>query len=153
MVYEEHQSFVAMYVMAGAVLIALVLTAFFAGADLRVISPSDRNGMLIAAAAILVVLWGFSRLNVIVTTTEFRFGFPAWHRCVPLSSIEVGDTVPIRLWYGLGIHYAGGMWVYNARLGRGVMVTIKGTRHLIGSNDPERLQAALLQVAPRRSGA
>jgi hypothetical protein len=103
------------------------------------------GGLLLVA----LLLWGFLELTVVVTATELRFGFPFWRRRVPLSSVAVGEIVSLRFWYGLGIHRAPRGWVFNARFGRGVEIFANGVRYLIGSNDPEQLQAVLYRVAPR----
>lgn len=152
-IHEEHQSFVIMRIMALAVVLALGVTAILVNWKQGVTDPNEVWSLALVGVMILLALWGFSSLRVTVTNTELRFGYPIWHRRVPVSQIQVGDVVRIPFWYGIGLHYVGRMWVYNARLGRGVMITIKGRRYLIGSDDPERLQAALLQVAPPRNHA
>ncbi|HEY3294893.1 MAG TPA: hypothetical protein VGL38_05610 [bacterium] len=152
-VYEEHQSFWLLNVIALVVAVGLVATALLSGVDPSKSRPEDLAS--IAAALVLAIgaMWGFSRLNIAVTTTDFRFGFLIWHRRVPADRVQVGEIAHIPMWYGIGLHFVGGQWVYNAKLGRGVQVVINGRRYLIGSDNPERLQAALLQVAPRRSKA
>ena len=152
-IYREHQSFwllnVIVLVVACALVLMAALTGTFPGNIHADAVPALVGGLLVAALA----LWGFSRLNVKISATDVQFGFPIWHRRIPVSAIYVGEIVRIPLWYGIGLHYAGGMWVYNARLGRGLIIAINGKRYLIGSDNPERLQAALLQVAPRRKPA
>jgi hypothetical protein len=150
-IYEEHQSFWVLNVIVILFAIGLVLAVVLTGANPAAMKPEDLYSTLGALGLAAFALWGFSRLNLMVSTTEFRFGFPIWHRRVAVSRIQVGEITRIPLWYGIGLHFVGGMWVYNARLGRGVMVVIGGRRYLIGSEHPEQLQAALLQVAPRRS--
>jgi len=149
-VYEEHQSFRVLIVIAAVAGAGLILTAAVAGAGFGQMAPQDKLSAAFAVLLVVAALWGFSRLNTIVSTTELRFGFPVWHRRVALGKVTVGEVTKIPLWYGIGLHYVGGLWVYNARLGRGVIVVVDGRRYLIGSETPERLQAALLQVAARR---
>jgi hypothetical protein len=152
-IYEEHQSFRLLNFIVLAAAAALVLTVVLTGVDLSKIEPDDLARIFGGVAVAAVVLWGFSRLDVTVSSTEFRFGFPLWHRRVAVAELQAGEVVRIPIWYGIGLHFVRGVWGYNARFGRGVTVVIKGRPYLIGSDDPERLQAALFQVTTRRNKA
>lgn len=101
-----------------------------------------------AALLDLIVLSGFARLSIVVTPTELRFGLPIWTKRFALSDVTVGEVEKISLAAGIGIHWMGKYWVYNARLGRGVRLTARGTNYLLGSRDPEKLMRALQQVLP-----
>jgi hypothetical protein len=142
-VYEEHQSFRLLNIITVVVAAVLLLTVYLTGANPLDMDPEALISTLAAIGIAALALWGFSRLSVTVTATEFQFGFPIWHRKMPLSQIQVGAVVHIPFWYGIGVHYIRGMWVYNAKLGRGLEITVGGKRYLIGSDQPERLQAAL----------
>ncbi|MBI5059745.1 hypothetical protein HZB60_08200 [candidate division KSB1 bacterium] len=107
------------------------------------------GGLLLIA----LFLWGFLELRVVITMSEVRFGFPFWRKRFPLKAVSVGDVVQLTVWNGIGIHRVARGWVFNARFGRAVEIFAGGVRYLIGSNDPERLQAALLRAAPRRGRA
>lgn len=104
--------------------------------------------MIVFSILLAIVLWGFTALNIVVTPTELRFGFPIYRKRFPLERVEVGDVERIALIAGIGIHFWAGKWVYNARFGLGVNIKRGRSRYLLGSNQPEQLQNALLQLVP-----
>lgn len=111
--------------------------------------PYGAAAMVLFAVAFAFVLWGFTVFSVVVTPTELRFGFPIFRKRFPLGEVEIGDVERIGLMAGIGIHLWNRKWVYNARLGRGVNIRHGRFQYLVGSNEPEQLQNALLQVRPR----
>ena len=146
-IYEEKQT---MYLRVPIVALVVAVTLFGAWQTRDV--PLATAIMLLASLAFAAALWGLTQLKVIVTPTEIRFGFPFFRKRFPLAKIRVGDVTKIAFLAGLGIHFWGGRWVFNARFGRGVLITSGRFEYLIGSDHPERLQAALMQVVPRAVG-
>jgi hypothetical protein len=149
-IHEERQSFTLMYIIAVFAAAVIVTAAWSLNASAGRTDPTAMATLAFAAVMAGIAIWGFSRLTVTITPTELRFGYPVWHRRAPVTQLIVGDIVPIPFWYGIGLHFVRGMWVYNAHLGRGVVLWLGNNKYLIGSDHPERLQSALLQVAPRR---
>ena len=152
-IYEERQSSVLFYAVVFGLILAFGVIGVYMGARIGISRPGDVARILVAFVLSLFVLWGFSRQTVTVTRTELRFGFPIWRKRIPISEVQVGEVVRIPFWYGIGIHFIGRAWVYNARLGRGLRITVGRKRYIIGSHNPERLQSALLQVAKREDNA
>jgi len=142
--YQEKQTLPLRGLYVAVVVAALV----FAGWQTH---ETPESPLILTIVALLagLALWGFSTLHVIVTSVEIRFGFPLLRRRIPIHELTVGDVERIPLLAGMGVHYWGGRWVYNARFGRGVELLSGKRRYLVGSDTPERLQAALLQVRPR----
>jgi len=152
-IYEERQNFALLRMIALVAALVIGGTAYITNSKSGFTDPSEAWSLAFIAAMLLVVVWGFSRMSTTVNSAFLQFGFPVWHKRVEVSRIHVGEIKRIPMWYGLGIHYVVGIWVYNVHLGRGVVIAVDGRRYLIGSSDPERLQSALLQVAPRRENA
>ncbi len=152
-IHEERQSSLLFFSM----LIAFILAFGIIGTHLMTRTGEINNGavggFILAVILAVIVLWSFSRFTVVVTPKELRFGFPIWRKRIPISSARVGEIVRIPFWYGIGIHFIGRTWVYNARLGRGLRISVAKTKYLIGSDNPERLQSTLLQIAKREDGA
>ncbi len=145
-VFEERQA-----IRWVPLLILLAVAVAFVGTlQQKELRQSDVIGLSITPLAGLLAAFGFSRMITIVTVSELRFGFPFWRKRLALTEVAVGEIETIKFWYGIGIHGIGGMWVYNAHLGRGVKVRAGNTTYLIGSREPERLQNALMQHARRR---
>ena len=105
--------------------------------------------MVLFAAAFGVIWLGFTTFSIVVTPTELRFGFPIFRKRFPLTTVQVGDVDKIGFLAGIGIHFWAGKWVYNARFGSGVNITHGRVRYLLGSNQPEHFQSALMQLVPR----
>lgn len=69
---------------------------------------------------------------------------PFWRRRVPLSSIastRIETWRPLRDYGGWGLRVGRDATLYNMRGNRGVRVELDGRDIVIGSDDPERLQA------------
>ncbi len=114
--------------------------------------PYGAATMIFFALVFALVIWGFTVFSIVVTPTELRFGFPLFRKRFALSELEIGDVEKIGLLAGIGIHFWNRKWVYNARLGRGVNLTHGRYHYLVGSEQPEQLQSALMQLIPRRMG-
>jgi hypothetical protein len=117
------------------------------------IREHEWQSVMMAGLALIMggVIWGLTQLSIEVSPDELRFGFPFWRKRFPADRIEVGGAETISLAAGIGIHYWRGRWVYNSRLGRGVVVKAGKITYLLGSDHPERLQSALLMIAKRKA--
>jgi hypothetical protein len=111
--------------------------------------PFESVIMILFALLFAVILYGFTEFSVVITPTELRFGFPIYRKRFRLTEISVGDIEKIAVLAGIGIHFWNRKWVYNARYGRGVNIRHGRFLYLLGSDQPEQLQHALLQSAPR----
>jgi hypothetical protein len=89
----------------------------------------------------------FSSLTVTVRDGQFSgwFGPGVIKRTVPLSAIAHVEPVTTTIWNGWGIHLTARGWLYNIAGRKAVFVTMRdGKRFLVGTDEPERLTAALL---------
>jgi hypothetical protein len=144
--YEEKQTFAPRSLI---IVIAIVIAALGLWLG-HAVTPE----MILTTAVVLVIagviLWGFSSFRVRITPSELQFGFPFYTKHVPYDQLHLGDIAPIPFWYGMGIHFIRGMWVWNARVGRGVRIDVGRAKYLIGSDHPERLQSALMERTAKR---
>ncbi|RPH92838.1 hypothetical protein EHM69_11905 [candidate division KSB1 bacterium] len=144
--YEEKQSFFL------RPLFVLIIFAILLWGAWDVHETPLHSVMLIGMAFLsALIFWGFSELRSKVTATEFIFGFPFYKKRIPLDQLTVGGVQRISFGAGVGIHFWRGSWLYCARFGRGVEISVDDTKYLIGSDHPEMLQAALLQRASPRA--
>jgi hypothetical protein len=144
--YEEKQTFALRNLI---IVVAVVIAVMGVWLGTRMTAHDVGIGALCLTWAV-IIFWGFSSMKVMVTPTMLRFGFPFYMKRVPLDKLKVGEIAPLSFWYGMGIHYIRGMWVWNARLGHGVRIDVGRTKYLIGSDHPERLQAALMERTRQR---
>jgi hypothetical protein len=91
-----------------------------------------------------------TRLDIVVTPTRLTFGLPIFKKNFALTALEVGGIEKISWLAGIGIHRWRSHWVFNAHFGRGVRLKAGRTYYLLGSEQPERLLAALQQAVPTR---
>lgn len=99
---------------------------------------------VLAVFAILLVL--FSSLTVVVDDEALRIAFGpglvryAWS----LDCVRAWRAVRNPWWYGWGIHFTPGGWLYNVSGSEAVEVVFSdGRRRRIGTDDPAGLMAAL----------
>lgn len=130
-------------------LLAVVFGCFVAIVLMYKMPPPVAAFVLLNGLAVTLLVWSFTKLNIIVTPSEIRFGFAIYRKRFAAENVLVGDIEQIPTAAGIGVHRYRNRWVINARMGRGVALLNGKTRYLIGSNQPERLHAALLQVAKR----
>jgi hypothetical protein len=111
--------------------------------------PAAPGGLLIGILAMCGFL--FSSLTIRVTDRALRwhFGPGLIHKEVPLVEIERVEVTETTLLQGWGVHYMSRRWVYNVSGFRAVAVRLKnGKEFLLGTDEPEKLQAAIRQVLP-----
>ena len=149
--YEENQWFASwVYVMLAGVAVSFSLAVWLAAA------PGDTGAWYLHAA----ILAGLMLVaNVLFLTTRagngelyIRFGvfFPLYRKRIPLSEISEVRCVTYRPLVnagGWGIRFGrfeGALcWFYNARGNQGVFFQTPKYRCIVGSQDPEHLEAAL----------
>jgi hypothetical protein len=88
----------------------------------------------------------FSSLTIQITDRELRwqFGPGLIRKEVPLHEIERAEVIETTFLQGWGIHYTFRGWLYNVSGFQAVAVRLKnGKQFLLGTDEPERLQAAL----------
>jgi hypothetical protein len=108
-------------------------------------------GVLVFAFLIAALVHSFMILRVSITTTTLEFGFRLFSPEISFADIEETAVVSIPIAAGIGIHYHQYTWVYNAKFGQGLKVKTSKKQYIIGSDTPEKLQAALLGTMPRKT--
>ncbi|MFO1415071.1 MAG: hypothetical protein U1F10_14425 [Burkholderiales bacterium] len=97
----------------------------------------------------------FPTLTVTVDDEELRlsFGLGIVRTAVPLADIAGVDRVRVRVWWGWGLHWTPGGWLYNIGGRDAVKVAVRrGRGVLVGSDDADRLFDALAaRVAATRT--
>lgn len=84
---------------------------------------------------------------------QVSFGVGIVGTSVPLAEIVAVDRVIVRVWWGWGLHWTPGGWLYNIG-GRGaVKVTVqRGRGVIVGSDDADGLYEALAaRITARRT--
>ena len=119
-----------------------------------VAAAATRNlGPLVLVAILLVILSQFSRLTTVVSDDAFEcwFGSGFIRRRIPLEGIKAASVVRHRWFYGFGIRLTPRGWLWNVS-GLGIVeLTLGNGRHFsVGSDEPERLAAALSQSLDAR---
>ena len=131
---------------------AIVTSLFIATAGALVLGfalPVARYLPLGAAFLFAVCAFIFSSLTIEVTDRSLRwwFGPGLLKKEVPLHTIQDVKTGKSRLADGWGIHYTGKGKLYNASGYPMIIVDIAaGPPFMLGTDEPERLQAAILDA-------
>jgi hypothetical protein len=147
LLFEERQSLCWRYILPVLVLTAYI--SYFVTTNPQM-HDADRLMVRIIALLGLVAAAGFSSMRTRVTREALHFGFPLWRKRAKLTALTVEGIEPMKLWYGIGVQWMGGMWIYTVHMGEGVKVRINGRPYLIGSRDPVQLQQVLLRLARDR---
>lgn len=142
------------YLMLSVTLVVLVFFAWLQMAA-RTEAPSYDSGsnFLITAimALILFILASFSMLAVVIDGQflKIRFGSGIFRKKFLLSEIVAVKKVKNHWYYGWGIRawFCPKMWIFNVSGFDAVELTMKnGKVYRIGTDEPEKLEAALKQV-------
>lgn len=109
--------------------------------------PEAVIAVLGAMVIIVTIVYGFSRLTVVVGPAELRARFTwGWpNRVVPLAELSRYNHVRNKWWYGLGVRLApNGAWIFSVWGLDAVELELKSGKKLrIGTDDPDRLIAAI----------
>jgi hypothetical protein len=128
---------------------ALIVIVAMAGAVLCLgLAAVTPNGAFLALAAFVLigVAIVFSSLTIEIDETQllWHFGPGLIRKSVALADIEHSEPVRTCWTSGWGIHRTAHGWLYNVAGRDAVVVRLKNTRQfLLGSDEPERLDAAL----------
>ncbi len=156
-VCRHHRNVQYEHTQAGRTTLLVAVFLIIIGAvSLPAIYDEDQVSALILLAAIVVVLFTvivFNRLTVIVAygaiTAKFGWGWPKRsHAFVEIAGIRQVRNACI---YGWGSRWIPGGWMYNV-WGRDAveLALTSGQRFRIGTDEPERLLAALPQELVRQ---
>ena len=137
--------------------VTLAVLTIFAWAQItaRMEPPSYDSGSNFAVSAlmalILFVLVSFSTLTVAVDKQflSICFGWGVFRKKFLVSEMASVARVKNRWYYGWGIRvcFWPKMWIFNVSGFDAVEITMKdGTIYRIGTDDPERLDAAIKEV-------
>ena len=135
-----------------------ILLVIFLGAVLFLLAL---DGLVPAARGILLSLIGilgmcgflFSSLTIQITDRVLRwqFGLGFIRKEVPLAEIEGAEVVETTFLQGWGIHYTSRGWLYNVSGFQAILVKLtSGKAFLLGTDEPDRLRAALLQTLSQK---
>jgi len=137
--------------------ITLVVLVFFAWLQItaRAETPSYDSGTNFAVTAImaliLFILASFSTLTV-STNEQFlkiRFGWGIFRKKFPLTEIAAIRKVKNHWYYGWGVRlwFWPYMWIFNVSGIDAIEIRMKnGKIYRIGTDEPEKLEAAITQV-------
>ena len=102
--------------------------------------------LYIVVAAVSLVFLLFHSLTVTIDDEHIRmsFGLGLFRKRIPLSRVVSCRTVRNRLWYGFGIRYVFGGWMWNVSGMDAVQLTYEDGHHFrIGTDEPEALNEAI----------
>jgi hypothetical protein len=97
----------------------------------------------------VVCAYMFSSLTIQITgrTLRWHFGPGIFRKEIPLSEIQGAEITETRLVHGWGIHLTPRGWLYNVSGFQAVAIRLRsGKGFLLGTDEPERLQAAILRA-------
>jgi hypothetical protein len=102
--------------------------------------------MVGVVALVFLMAYLFRSMTVEVTEHEVRFFFGSgfWRRSIRIEEVAASRAVTNSPLWGWGIRYTPRGWLYNVSGLRAVEITRRdGSRLLVGSDEPERLHAAI----------
>lgn len=135
----------------GTVLLVTLLAAVLFFLALDRLAPTARGIPLTLTGILAICGFLFSSLTIRITDRALRwqFGPGLIRKEVPLKDIESAEVAQTTFLQGWGIHYTARGWLYNVSGFRAVAVRLKsGRRFLLGTDEPEKLQAAILRARP-----
>lgn len=122
------------------VLVVVLLTAAALWRGALVLLP-------VAVTVLILLLFGTLTVSVDRTMLEARFGLGLVRRRVALAEIRAFRVVRNRWYYGWGVRYFPGGWLYNVSGLSAVELRLAdGRRVRIGTDEPDALRRALAQV-------
>lgn len=135
-VHYEHTQVGYAMIATVVVVVAVAIGAIVNGSDVPAIVP----------IALLVVLAQFGWLTTKVDddALEIRMGMGLVRRRIPLAKIARADVVSTHWIWGWGLRWTPHGWLWNVSGTRGVELRYhSGRRFRVGSDEPERLAAAI----------
>jgi len=140
--YQHTQRGTATVAACGAGIVALVVWSVFLPAPIGIV--------LTAIAVLIACAICFSSLTIQVTDQQlsWRFGLGLFRKALPLATIQGAEILRIPLLYGWGIHRTPQGWLYNVSGRQALVIRLQNdTAVLLGTDEPERLQAALRRTS------
>jgi len=130
-------------------LVFVVLAAGIASLVTLLVVTRFNPIVLVVAAVLLLAVGLFQSLTVAVTEKEVRvrFGIGPIGRVIPVSSIRRARVVRNPWYYGWGIRWFPGGWLFNVSGFDAVeLVMTDGRLYRIGTDEPDKLLAAINRV-------
>jgi hypothetical protein len=130
----------------GTVLVVMLVGGAAVAWGVGVAVPRQFPIVWVLPAILLGGAWLFGSLTVTVTETELRWAFGSGliRKRVPLAEIAAVEVARTSFWEGWGIHRTRRGWLYNVSGFGAVAIRLKsGKQFLVGSDEPEKLAAAL----------
>lgn len=108
--------------------------------------------ILVVMVFIIIAVSSFASLRVMIDNKylKIKFGYGIFKKGFELKEITSAKKVQNHWYYGYGIRYWSNMWIYNVSGFDAVEIKMKnGKRYRIGTDEPEKLERALLQSIKR----
>jgi hypothetical protein len=138
--YRHTQFGSAIVVTCGAIALVLLVAAL----------SSPVRSLWIACVVLLISGAFFSTLTITIEDGILRasFGPGLIRKRVKLADVASVRPVPVRWWYGWGIHLTPRGWLYNVSGWKAVEITLRnGRRFCLGTDEPENLQKAIQEAS------
>jgi hypothetical protein len=148
--YEHRQSSVWIALLAGAAVGIPLIGALLGGQWIAT------AGLMAVAALLLALATAMSELRTVVTAehvrASFRFGWPS--KTIPVAAIVSHRPIRNGWWWGFGIRWVPGGWMFNVWGLDAVEIRCTGRWYpksfRIGTDDPEGLDAAIAAAVAGR---
>jgi len=135
----------------GTVILAALLIGAAICAALATLAPAPPFVVPMVFGVFVVCAYMFSSLTIQITgrTLCWYFGPGLFRKKILLSDIRGAEVARTRLIHGWGIHRTTRGWLYNVSGFDAVAVRLDaGQEILLGTDEPERLRAAILRALP-----
>ena len=135
----------------GTVILAALLIGVAICSALATLAPAPPFVVPMVFGVFVVCAYMFSSLTIQITgrTLCWYFGPGLFRKKILLSDIRGAEVARTRLIHGWGIHRTPRGWLYNVSGFDAVAVRLDtGKEILLGTDEPERLCAAILRALP-----
>ncbi len=135
----------------GTVILAALLIGVAICSALATLAPAPPFVVPMVFGVFVVCAYMFSSLTIQITsrTLCWHFGPGLFRKKILLSDIRGAEVARTRLIHGWGIHRTTRGWLYNVSGFDAVAVRLDtGKEILLGTDEPERLCAAILRALP-----
>ena len=135
----------------GTVILAALLIGVAICSALATLAPAPPFVVPMVFGVFVVCAYMFSSLSIQITgrTLCWYFGPGLFRKKILLSDIRGAEVARTRLIHGWGIHRTTRGWLYNVSGFDAVAVRLDtGKEILLGTDEPERLCAAILRALP-----
>ena len=139
--YRHTQFGSAIVLGCGAIGVAMLFAAAF--------WSHQALNLLVPGVVLLVCVSFFSTLTIAIEDGTLRasFGPGLVRKKVRLAEIASARPIPVRWWYGWGIHLTPHGWLYNVSGWKAVEITLRsGRRFCLGTDEPENLVKAIQEA-------